>query len=79
MCVRAEQKLSRRGEREREMRVLGKQDLSLARQYRRLSETELGLGTFVKGKKSLKVSAMLLSWQHCASPFLQLRVWPWVK
>ncbi len=40
---------------------------------------KLGLGAFLKGKKSLKGSAMLLSWQHCASPFLQLRVGPWVK
>ncbi len=29
---------------------------------------------FLKGKKLLKGSAMLPSWQHCASPFLQLRV-----
>ncbi len=34
---------------------------------------------FFKGKKSLKESAMLLSWQHCASPSLQLRVGPRVK
>ncbi len=40
---------------------------------------KLGLGAFLKGKKSLKGSAMLLSWQHCASPFLQLRVGPRVK
>ncbi len=40
---------------------------------------KLGLGTFLKGKRSLKGSAMLLSWQHCASPFLQLRVGPRVK
>ncbi len=29
---------------------------------------------FLKGKKVTKGSAMLLSWQHRASPFLQLRV-----
>ncbi len=40
---------------------------------------KLGLGAFLKGKRSLKGSAMLLSWQHCASPFLQLRVGPRVK
>ncbi len=36
-------------------------------------------GQIFREKKSLKGSAMLLSWQHCASPFLQLRVGPWVK
>ncbi len=61
-------------ERERCVRALGEQDLALERQYR-----WLGLGAFLKGKKSLKGSAMLLSWQHCASPFLQLRVGPRVK
>ncbi len=40
---------------------------------------KLGLGAFLKGKRSLKGSAMLLSWQHCASPFLQLQVGPRVK
>ncbi len=40
---------------------------------------KLGLGAFLKGKKSLKGSTMLLSWQHCASPFLQLWVGPRVK
>ncbi len=45
----------------------------------RFSETKLGLDVFLKGKKSLKGSALLLSWQHCASPFLQLRVEPRVK
>ncbi len=30
---------------------------------------KLGLGAILKGKKLLKGSAMLLSWQHCASPF----------
>ncbi len=37
---------------------------------------KLGLGAFLKVKKSLNGSAMLLSWQHSASPFLQLRVGP---
>ncbi len=37
---------------------------------------KLGLGAFLKGKRSLKGSAMLLNWQHCPSPFLQLRVVP---
>ncbi len=61
------------------MRALGEQDLALARPYRPFSETKLGLDDFLKGKKSLKVSALLLSCQHCASPFLQLRVEPRVK
>ncbi len=73
MCARAEQKLSRQTERERErergVRVLGKQDLVLVQQYRRFSETKYGLGTFFR-EKLKKGSAMLLSWQHCASPFL---------
>ncbi len=74
MCARAEQKLSRRREREREwcVCVLGKHDLALLRQYRRFSET-------FRGKETLKGSAMLLSWQICASPFLQLQVGPRVK
>ncbi len=41
------------------MRALGEQDL--ARPYRRFSETKLGLDGFLKGKKSLKGSALLLS------------------
>ncbi len=32
-----------------------------------------------EGKKLLKRSTLLLSWQHCASPILLLRVGPWVK
>ncbi len=34
---------------------------------------------FFRGEKSRKGSAMLISWQHCAFPFLQLRIGPWVK
>ncbi len=34
---------------------------------------------YFREKKSLKGSTMLLSWQHCASLFLQLRVGPRVK
>ncbi len=56
------------------MRALGEQDLTSTG-----DSQKLGLGAFLKGKKSLKGSAMLLSWQHCASPFLQLRVGPRVK
>ncbi len=67
----------RERERERCARALGEQDLALARQYG--DSQKLGLGAFLKGKRSLKGSAMLLSWQHCASPFLQLRVGPQVK
>ncbi len=55
------------------MRALGAQDLALA-QYWRVSETSFG--RFFEGKK---IVAKLLSWQHCASPFLQLRVGPRVK
>ncbi len=55
------------------MRAMGEQDLSTG------DSQKLGLGAFLKGKKSVKGSAMLLSWQHCASPFLQLRVGPRVK
>ncbi len=66
-------------ERERGVRVLGKQDLALMQQYRRVSETKLGLDVCLKGKKLLKGSAKLLSWQHCASPFLQLWARPRIK
>ncbi len=58
--------------------MLGEQDLTLAGGLAGDSQ-KLGLGAFLKGKKSLKGSAMLLSWQHCASPFLQLWVGPRVK
>ncbi len=79
MCARAgreTKQTQRERERERCVRVLGAQDLALA-QYG--ESQKLGLGAFLKGKRSLKGSAMLLSWQHCASPFLQLRVGPRVK
>ncbi len=72
--MRALAQRERERERERGVRALGEQDLALARQYQRVSETRFG-----RLKKSLKGSAMLLSWQHCASPFLQLRVGPRVK
>ncbi len=49
-------------------RVLGQQDITLARQYQRVSEKVLAL---FEGKKSLKASAKLLSWQQCAS----LQLW----
>ncbi len=42
-------------------------------------EKKSDLGAFLKGKKVTKGSAMLLSWQHRASPFLQLRVGPQVR
>ncbi len=61
------------------MRALGEQDLYRSRGSTGDSQ-KLGLGAFLKGKLLLKgSSAMLLSWQHCASPFLQLRVGPRVK
>ncbi len=80
MCVRVLNRnwadAERERERERCVHVLGKQDLVW--QYRRFSETK-GLGAFFRCKKVAKGVAMLLSWQHCASPFLQLRVGPRVK
>ncbi len=36
-------------------------------------------GCFFEGNKVTKGSAMLISWQHRASPFLQLWVGPWVR
>ncbi len=61
------------------MRALGEQDLGSHSRGSPSDSQKLGLGAFLKGKGSLKGSAMLLSWQHCASPFLQLRVGPRVK
>ncbi len=65
------------------MRALNRADRAREREVCARGSTgepqKLGLGAFLKGKKSLKGSAMLLSWQHCASPFLQLRVGPRVK
>ncbi len=80
----AEEKLSRRREsereRERERCVHACWESKTSRSRGSPGDSQkLGLGTFLKGKKSLKGSAMLLNWQHCASPFLQLRVGPWVK
>ncbi len=72
MCARTEQKLSRQTERERELcvHVLGTQDLAGLNKVWR----------FILGvKQSLKGPAMLLSWQQCASLFLQLQVGPQVK
>ncbi len=70
------EKLRRRREGEREVcaRAVSKTSRSSTG-----DSQKLGLGAFLKGKKSLKGSAMLPSWQHCASPFLQLRVGPRVK
>ncbi len=66
-----------REKREREcVRTLGDKT---SRSRGSTGDSQKGLGAFLKGKKSLKGSAMLLSWQHCASPFLQLRVGPRVK
>ncbi len=83
MCARAEQKLSRRRERERERErergVCVRWESRTSRSRSTGDSQKLGLGAFLKGKRSLKGSAMLLSWQHCASPFLQLRVGPRVK
>ncbi len=78
-CVCALNGADAEREREREVcvRALREQDLALARQSQWFSETRFG--RFFEGKRSLKGSAMLLSCQHCASPFLQLRVGPRVK
>ncbi len=73
---RAEEKLSRHRERERAR----ERERGVCARWESTGDSQkLGLGAFLKGKKSLKGSAMLLSWQHCASPFLQLRVGPRVK
>ncbi len=72
------EKLSRR--RERERCVCARWESKTSRSHGSAGDSQkLGLGAFLKGKKSLKGSAMLRSWQHCASPFLQLRVGPRVK
>ncbi len=90
MCARAGRERERERERERCVRALGEK---LSRRREREIERErcvcargsngdsqkLGLGAFLKGKRPLQGSAMLLSWQQCASPFLQLRVGPRVK
>ncbi len=74
---RADAQRERNRERERAVCAhagSGQQDLALTRQYRLFSET-----AFLKGGKVIKQSVMLLSWQHCASSFLQLRVGPQVR
>ncbi len=87
MCARWRETKQTQREREREReRGERERERECARSGRRTSRSrstgesqKLGLGAFLKGKRSLKGSAMLLSWQHCASPFLQLRVGPRVK
>ncbi len=74
--MRAEQ--SRR--RERERGVCARWESKTSRWRGSIGDSQkLGLGAFLKGKRSLKGSAMFLSWQHCASPFLQQGVGPRVK
>ncbi len=69
-----------RRERERERCVRERWESKTLRSRGSTSDShKLGLGAFLKGKRSLKGSAMLQSWQHCASPFLQLGVGPRVK
>ncbi len=76
--MRAEQ--SRRRESERERCVRARWESKTSRWRGSISDSQkLGLGAFLKGKKSLKWSAMFLSWQHCPSPFLQQGVGPRVK
>ncbi len=83
VCARWTEQTHRERERERGVRALNRADREREREVCARGSTgdsqKLGLGAFLKGKKSLKGSAMLLSWQHCASPFLQLRVGPRVK
>ncbi len=63
MCARALNRAD--AERERCVRALGEKT---SRSSGSTGDSQkLGLGTFLKGKKSLKGSAMLLSWQHCIS------------
>ncbi len=63
----------------------GQQDLALTRQYRQFSDSvffkgkNVRFGCFFEGNKVTKGSAMLISWQHRSSPFLQLWVGPWVR
>ncbi len=67
-------------ERARERGVYARWESKTSRWRGSIDDSQkLGLGAFLKGKKSLKWSAMFLSWQHCASPFLQQGVGPRVK
>ncbi len=67
-------------QRERERGVCARWESKTSRSRGSTGDSQkLGFGAFLKGKNLLKGSAMLLSWQHCASPFLQLRVGPRVK
>ncbi len=92
MRARAEQKLSRRGERERCVHTRWTETEQTDRCVCVCWESKISHGNtgdsrrlnkvwalFFFREKTLKGSAMLLSWQHCASPFLQLRVGPQVK
>ncbi len=89
--LQSKQKLSRRRARERERETERKRERGVCAHWE--SKTLCLCGStgstsqklnkvwllFLMGKKSPKGSAMLLSWQHCAYPFLQLRVGPRVK
>ncbi len=66
MCAHAEQKLSRCGERDVCARARKARPRSTGDSLR-LNKVWALFG----GGESLKGSAMLLSWQHCASPFLR--------
>ncbi len=68
----------RERERETDVHVLGKQSITHGStgDSQKLNKVWV---IFWRGKKSLKGSAMLLSWQHCSFPFLQLWVGPWDK
>ncbi len=73
MCARAEQ--SRRRERERER----ERERGVCARWESKTFSETRFGRFFEGKKVAKGVCKLLSWEHCASPFLQLRVGPQVK
>ncbi len=72
-----ERETEREREREREMCARFESKTSLDSQKRNKVWTLFW--RFFWRKKLLKGSAMLLSWQHCASPFLQLRDGPQVR
>ncbi len=80
MCARAEQKQSRQIEIEIEIEVCARAWKARPHAAARFSGNSRRLNKvwslfFLGGKKSLKGSAMLPSWQHCASTFLKL----WVR
>ncbi len=83
---RAERERERERESERESETDTQRERERERESERDTDTQRESGARARAresalgqKKSLKGSAMLLSWQHCASPFLQLWVGPRIK